>query len=95
VFSTHIEANGVEKGADAFAAARLTDDDRAAILRLAADPNIGAGGLVAVVVLALQGARLLRVSAAVFGLSTKGRFVLHTPNQPHQRPTKPRPNQTT
>ena len=41
VFSTHVEANSISKAADAYAAGRLTDEDRAEILRLAADPRIG------------------------------------------------------
>jgi DNA replication licensing factor MCM2 len=41
VFSTHVEANSIAKAADAYAAARLTDEERAEILRLAADPRIG------------------------------------------------------
>jgi len=41
VFSTHVEANSVSKAADEYAAARLTDEERAEILRLAADPRIG------------------------------------------------------
>ena len=41
VFSTHIEANWVSKAADQFAAYKLTDEDKATILRLASDRNVG------------------------------------------------------
>jgi len=41
VFSTLIEANHLTKRGDMFAATGLTDEDRAAILRLARDPRVG------------------------------------------------------
>jgi DNA replication licensing factor MCM2 len=41
LFSTVIEANYVSKREDLFAAYRLTQDDKAAILELARDPRIG------------------------------------------------------
>ena len=42
VFSTTLEANYVRKHEDAYAAFKLTDDDRQEIHRLARDPRIGA-----------------------------------------------------
>ena len=42
VFSTHIEANWVSKAADQFAAYKMTDEDKAEIIKLSADPRIGA-----------------------------------------------------
>lgn len=41
MFSTRVEANWVGKAADAFAAYKLTDDDREAIVRLSKQPDIG------------------------------------------------------
>lgn len=41
VFSTVIEANHVQKREDKYGAQRITDEDRAEILRLSRDPNIG------------------------------------------------------
>ena len=41
VFATVVEANYISKKADAFAAYKLTDEDKAEIQRLAADPTIG------------------------------------------------------
>ena len=42
VYGTLIEANHISKRGDAYAAARLTDEDRAEIRALARDPRIGA-----------------------------------------------------
>lgn len=42
VFSTALEANYVRKHEDAYAAFKLTDDDKQEIHRLARDPRIGA-----------------------------------------------------
>ncbi len=41
LFATVIEANFTAKREDLFAAYRLTQDDKAAILELARDPRIG------------------------------------------------------
>ena len=41
VFSTHIEANWVSKAADQFAAYKMTDEDKAEVIKLSADPRIG------------------------------------------------------
>ncbi|KAI8464621.1 MAG: MCM2/3/5 family-domain-containing protein [Monoraphidium minutum] len=41
VFSTHIEANWVSKQSDLFSIYKLTDEDKAQILRLAGDKDIG------------------------------------------------------
>lgn len=41
VYSTHIEANHVQKKGDQYSAAKLTDDDKAEIRALARDPRIG------------------------------------------------------
>lgn len=41
VFTTQVEANWLTKGEDKYASFRFTDEERAEIIRLSKDPDIG------------------------------------------------------
>jgi hypothetical protein len=67
VFGTCIEANFVNKQEDAFAAFKLSDEDRQELHRLARDPRIGAQtpvGFRAFLLHAMAGAALARARPA-------------------------------